>query len=415
MRVAVVGTGISGMVSAYLLSENHDITVFEVNDCIGGHTHTVGVAGPDGPLGVDTGSIIFNDRTCLNFIRLLERLGVASKPSDMSFGVRCEDTGLEYAVTSLNALFAQRRNLFRPAFHRMLLDMLRFLRQGRRLVAQPADDISMGRFLDRHGYGTMFREKFLLPMLAAIWSSEPSHTEAFPARHFLRFFENHGLLSICNQPEWRVITGGSSAYVKQLTAPYATRIRLSLPVRSIRRANDAVLLTTSDSSEESFDHVVVATHADEALAMLADPTEREREILSALPFRSNDVVLHTDTSLLPRSRRAWASWNYHCTGQEQGCPMVTYNMNRLQGLDAGKTYCVTLNRRDVINADRILGSYAYEHPLFTAEGLRAQARHGEISGVGRTHYCGAYWGYGFHEDGVKSALAVCRYFGKGLT
>lgn len=414
MRIAVVGTGIAGMVSAYLLAEDHDVTVYEANDYAGGHTHTVDVADSAGTAGVDTGFIVYNERTYPNFIKLLSRLRVPTQPSDMSFGVRCEETDLEYAVTSLNAVFAQRGNLLRPAFYRMLLDVLRYLRHARRFLRRGYGTESVEEFLGAHRYSPMFREKFLLPMLAAIWSSEPDRAREFPARHFLQFFENHGLLNLFDQPVWRVITGGSREYARRLTASYADRIRLSTPVVSVRRTDSSVVLKARGQEEAVFDHVILATHSDQTLALLADPTNREREVLSAFPYRANDTVLHTDTGLLPRNRRAWSSWNYHCTADAQAAPMVTYNMNRLQSLATQETYCVTLNRRDAVATDRLIDSFEYHHPVFTAESLRAQQRHGEISGVGRTHFCGAYWGYGFHEDGVKSALAVCRYFGKHL-
>jgi len=402
------------MTSAYLLAEEHDLAVYEANDYIGGHTHTVDVSDHDRHYPVDTGFIVFNDATYPNFIKLLQRLRVPSKPSTMGFSVRCDETGLEYSTTSLNALFAQRGNLCRPGFHRMLIDILRFFRDAKRFLNQADDVSSMADFLKRLGYSKQFRQKFLLPMMAAIWSSEPSAIEQFPARHYLRFYKNHGLLSLWHRPQWRVIQGGARAYIGKLTERYRDRIRLETPVQRIRRTAEGVLLTTQDGHAERFDHVILATHSDQALTMLADPSDREQELLRAFPYRANDTVLHTDVSLLPRLRRAWASWNYHVTSQSQDRPMVTYNMNILQGIEAARTFCVTLNRRTAIAPDRILDSFEYHHPLFTREGLRAQKRHAEISGVNRTHFCGAYWGYGFHEDGVKSALSVCRYFGKGL-
>ena len=402
------------MVSAYLLAEDHEVTVFEANDYIGGHTHTIDVELGRQRYAVDTGFIVFNDWTYPNFITLLQRLGVRSKPSVMSFSVRCEETGLEYAGTSLNTLFAQRRNLWRPEFYRMVFDTLRFFREGKRFLTQEDHVSSMEEFLGRFGYSELFRNKFLLPMMSAIWSSEPGAVEQFPARHYLRFFKHHGLLNVWHRPQWRVVDGGSSQYVAKLTQRYRERIRLNTPVDQIRRVENGVLVKSAPGDEERFDHVVIAAHSDQARRMLADPSEREREILGAIPYRVNDTVLHTDIGLLPRNRRAWASWNYHFTSQDQDRPMVTYNMNILQSIRASDTFSVTLNRRDTINPERILDSYEYYHPLFTSEGLCAQKRHAEISGVNRTHYCGAYWGYGFHEDGVNSALAACRYFGKGL-
>jgi len=414
MRIAVVGTGISGMVSAYLLAKDHEVAVYEASDYIGGHTHTIDVKRGERNYAVDTGFIVFNEWTYPNFIKLLQRLGIRSKPSVMSFSVRCEETGLEYSGTSLNTLFAQRRNLWRPEFYRMVIDILRFFREGKRFLKQEDDVSTMAEFVGRFGYSELFRHKFLLPMMSAIWSSEPGAIEQFPAQHYLRFFKNHGLLNAWHRPQWRVVDGGSRQYVAKLTERYREQIRLNTPVRQIRRVEGGVRIKSDHGVEERFDHAVIAVHSDQALRMLADPSEREREILGAIPYRANDTVLHTDAGLLPINRRAWASWNYHFTNQDQDRPMVTYNMNILQSIEAPETFCVTLNRRDTIRPERIIDSYEYYHPLFTGEGLRAQKRHAEISGVNRTHYCGAYWGYGFHEDGVNSALAACRYFGKGL-
>lgn len=402
------------MVAAYLLADEHDLTIFEAGDYVGGHTHTIDVNHDGERYAVDTGFIVFNDWTYPNFIELLRRLGVSSKPSTMGFSVRCEESGLEYSAESIRGLFAQRRNLWRPAFHRMIYDILRFFREGKRYLGQVDDGATMAEFLARSCYSEWFTHKFLLPMMSAIWSSEPSSIERFPARPYLQFFNNHGLLNLWNRPQWRVIEGGSREYAAKLTLPYFDRIRLRTPVRRVSRGDDDVLVQPAHGDPEHFDHVVIATHSDQALQMLSDPTESEREILGAIRYRANDTVLHTDDGLLPRRRRAWTSWNYHFTGRDQACPMVTYNMNILQGLKAKDTFCVTLNRRDAIAKDRMLDSFEYHHPLFTHEGLQAQERHEEISGVNRTHYCGAYWGYGFHEDGVKSALAACRYFGKGL-
>jgi uncharacterized protein len=412
VRVAVIGTGISGMVSAHLLAEDHDLTVYEAGDYVGGHTHTVDVAQGGRKYALDTGFIVFNDWTYPNFIKLLQRLGVASKPSTMGFSVRCDETGLEYSTVSLSSLFAQRRNLWRPEFHRMLVDILRFFRHAKRSQRREDDGGTMAEFLSRSQYSNLFRRGFLLPMMSAIWSSEPSAIEHFPARYFLGFYKNHGLLNLWHRPQWRVIEGGSRAYIGKLTERYHDRIRLSTPVRCVLRQDDGVSVEDDHGDVERFDHVVIATHSDQALRILADPTERECDILGAIPYRGNDTVLHTDVTLLPRLRRAWASWNYHVAGQDQ--PMVTYNMNILQGIEAPETFCVSLNRRGAIASERILGSFDYDHPLFTVKGVEAQKRHAEISGVNRTHYCGAYWGYGFHEDGVNSALAACRFFEKDL-
>jgi predicted NAD/FAD-binding protein len=406
VRIAIVGTGISGLVAAHHLHREHEITVFEAEDWIGGHTHTVDVEQDGETHRVDTGFIVYNHRTYPNFTRLLEELEVASQPSAMSFSVRCERTGLEYNGTSLNRLFAQRRNLFRPSFYRMLRDILRFNREAPRLLEDAAAPATLGGYLEAGGYSREFKEHYLVPMGSAIWSTDPARLTEIPARFFLRFFDNHGMLTVDDRPQWRVVRGGSDRYVEPLVRPFRDRIRLQCPVRSIARGADGVTIVAGDGPAEYFDEVVVATHSDTALRLLADPKPEEEEILGALPYQRNEVVLHTDASLLPRRRRAWAAWNYHVR-PEPGPVAVTYNMNILQSLRSRRPILVTLNRSDAIDPKKILRRFDYDHPLFTPEGVSAQDRWKEISGVDRTHYCGAYWGYGFHEDGVNSALGVC--------
>ena len=356
---------------------------------------------------MDTGFIVFNDWTYPNFIDLLEQLGVASQPTLMSFSVRCERTGLEYNGENLNTLFAQRRNLFRPSFHRMIRDILRFNRAAPALLDEERD-LSLEAWLREGNYSREFSEHYILPMAAAIWSAEPGLMGAMPARFFVRFFKNHGLLSVSDRPQWRVIRGGSRAYVEALTAPFRDRIRLKCPVEWVRRHPTHVQVKPWGGPAERFDAVIIATHSDQALRLLADPTPREREILGAIPYQENEAVLHTDTRLLPHRKLAWAAWNYHLPAQPRERVAVTYNMNILQSLDAPETFCVTLNDSDAIDPARILYRTTYHHPVFTEAGVRAQARRDEISGVNRTWYCGAYWSYGFHEDGVNSGLAVAR-------
>ena len=414
MRIAVIGTGISGLVSAYLLAGDHEISVYEANDYVGGHTHTVDATQHGQTYAVDTGFIVFNAWTYPNFIRLLKRLGVQSQPSVMGFSVRCEQTGLEFSGTSLNTLFAQRRNVFRPEFYRLIADILRFFRKGKRFVRQGDVTCTMAQFLDQSNYSPLFRQKFLLPMMSAIWSSAPSAMEHVPAHYYLDFFANHGLLNVWHRSQWRVIQGGSREYIPKLTRSFRDRIRINAPVRQVCRSGNGVLVTTESGENTRFDHAVLAVHSDQALRLLADPTPQERAILGAIPYQKNETVLHTDVRLLPRSRRAWASWNYHYTDEAAGHPAVTYNMNMLQNLSAPDPFCVTLNRGAAISADHVQATFQYDHPLLDATALRAQQRHAEISGVDRTHYCGAYWGAGFHEDGVNSALRVCKYFGKEL-
>ena len=407
MKIAVIGTGISGLTAARQLSSVHDLTIFEANDYPGGHTHTVDVAVQGRSYAVDMGFIVFNDWTYPNFIGLLEQLGVAARPTTMSFSVHSERTGLEYNGENLNTLFAQRRNLFRPSFYRMIRDILRFNREAPALLDNDRS-ISLNGYLRERAYSREFIEHYILPMAAAIWSAEPELTGAMPARFFVQFFKNHGLLSVSDRPQWRTIQGGSRHYVQPLIAPFRDRIRLNCPVDWVRRHPNQVQVKPRQGEAEFFDQVVLATHSDQALRLLADPTPLEREILGAIPYQENEAVLHTDIRLLPRRQRAWAAWNYTLPTEAQARVAVTYNMNLLQGLDAPETFCVTLNRSAAIDPAKILYRTVYHHPVFTEASVTAQARRDEISGVNRTWYCGAYWSYGFHEDGVNSGLAVGR-------
>lgn len=419
MNVAVVGSGISGLVAAYLLHGRHRVTLFEAGNYVGGHTNTIDVEWNGSAYAIDTGFIVFNDWTYPNFIRLLDRLRVASEPSSMSFSVRCDSTGLEYNGTSLNRLFAQRSNLFRPSFWRMIRDILRFNREAPTLLEQVDAGGSLGAYLDRYGYCDEFVRHYIVPMGAAIWSASTDDVRAMPIRFFVQFFHNHGMLSVDRRPVWRVVSGGSHQYVKALTASFRDRIRLRTPVCSIARTADQVEVTSEERlpdgrtqrRTESFDHVILAVHSDQALPLLKQPTAQEREILGAMPYQENEAVLHTDASLLPTRRLAWASWNYHLLRGGKDRVAVTYHMNQLQNVSAPVEFCVTLNRTDAIDPARIIKRIPYHHPRFTSAAVAAQARHAEISGVNRTSYCGAYWGYGFHEDGVNSALAVCKALG----
>ncbi|BBO72035.1 amine oxidase [Desulfosarcina alkanivorans] len=414
MRIAIIGTGISGMTCGYLLGGDHEVTAYEANSRIGGHTATVDV-----PLGhrtwpVDTGFIVFNHRTYPHFTRLMDHLGVASQPSVMSFSLQDLRSGLVFCPSSLNALFVQRKNLIRPAFYRMLFDAWRFRRQAPKLLDSADEETTLEAYLRAHRYSAEFIDRFLIPMGAAIWSAGPDAFRGFPARFFAEFFANHGFLNILDQPRWRVIRGGSRSYIGPITRPFANRIRLNRPVVAVNRAADTVTVKTADGGVDDFDHVVIATHSDQALALLADPSESERGILGRIGYQQNQVVLHTDTAVLPPRPAAWASWNYLAPEQPSDRVALTYNMNMLQGLDAPETFCVSLNIGDRIDPSRIIRQFVYSHPIYTPDSLAARRRHAEISGVNRTSFCGAYWGYGFHEDGVNSALAVCRPFGKGL-
>lgn len=419
MKIAIVGTGISGMVAAYLLHRDHELTVFEAADYIGGHTSTLDVTMDGRTYAIDTGFIVFNDWTYPNFITLLNKLGVEAQASDMSFSVKCERTGLEYNGTSLNTLFAQRRNLLRPSFYRMIRDILRFNRESLSLLDLPEPGPSLGVYLEDHRYSKEFIEQYIVPMGAAIWSADHATMRGFPARYLVQFFKNHGMLSVDDRPTWRVIKGGSQRYMEKLVVPFRDRILLNSPVESIIRHPESVevraRLNRGERRAFSFDAVVLASHSDQSLAMLADPSQREREILGAIGYQENEAVLHTDAALLPRRRLAWAAWNYHLLPNQPDRAVVTYHMNRLQGLSAPREFCVTLNHTKAIDPRKIIRRITYHHPVYSPATVAAQKRHGEISGVNRTYYCGAYWGFGFHEDGVKSALGACRPFGKDLS
>jgi predicted NAD/FAD-binding protein len=412
MKIAIIGTGIAGNVAALRLHTRHEISVFEAAGHIGGHTHTHRIHFGGEVHDIDTGFIVFNDRTYPQFVALLDTLGVASQPSTMSFSVRNERSGLEYNGTSLNGLFAQRRNLLRPSFLQMIGEILRFNRQAPRLLDDGGDagEVSLGDYLAQQRFGGRFVDDYLVPMGASIWSTDPARMMQFPARFFVRFLQHHGMLSVDDRPTWRVVRGGSARYVEKLVAPWRHRIRLDCAVERVRRVADGVLVQARGEASQHFDHVFFACHADEALRLLADPTAAERETLSALPFQRNEALLHTDISLLPKQPRAWAAWNYHVKAQAGGPVALTYNMNHLQGLRSRHTFCVTLNRSDLVDPRRVLRRLEYHHPLFTPGSVAAQRRHAEISGGGRTHYCGAYWRYGFHEDGVASALAAVDRF-----
>ncbi|WP_122664708.1 NAD(P)/FAD-dependent oxidoreductase [Pseudomonas viridiflava] len=415
MKIAIIGSGIAGLTSAYLLNRSHDITVFEAADWIGGHTHTVDVQLNGRDYAIDTGFIVFNDWTYPNFIRLLGQLGVTFKPTEMSFSVSDPKTRTEYNGNNLNSLFAQRSNLLSPSFWGMLRDILRFNREALSDLENQriAQDTTLGDYLHSRGYGTRFIEHYIVPMGAAIWSMSLADMLAFPLQFFVRFFKNHGLLSVSNRPQWCVIEGGSSRYIEPLTASFAQRIRLSCPVSLVERDAEGVTVHSS-AGIERFDKVVFACHSDQALKMLAQPSAAEREILGALPYAENDVVLHTDTSLLPKRPLAWASWNYRLGGGEQQLAAVTYDMNILQGIDSETTFCVSLNQTQAIDPNKILARYSYAHPQYSLAGVEAQARWPELDGVNHTWFCGAYWANGFHEDGVVSGLRVASALGESL-
>ena len=411
MRIAIVGGGVSGLVSAHLLARQHEIVLFEAGAHAGGHTNTVRVDTADETHQIDTGFIVFNDRNYPNFERLLDRLRVAWQPSDMSFSVADEHGAFEYNGASPNGVFATRAMLREVWFHRMLAEIPRFQRAAKALLASSEDGPSLGGWLEAQRFSRPFIDRLIVPQAAAVWSADPRQMWSFPARLLVEFFDNHGMLTLRGRPRWRVVRGGSARYVEALTRPFADRIRLGARVSEIRRGEDHFTVRADGQQAERFDHVVIASHSDEALAMLIDASQREREILAAIPYQRNEAVLHTDVALLPRRRRAWASWNYHLLDEPQPRATVTYHMNRLQSLSSRHQFLVTLNRSEAIDPARVIQSFDYSHPVFTPAGITAQRRIEEISGRNRTHYCGAYWGFGFHEDGVRSAIRVAAGLG----
>ncbi|MCV2403507.1 FAD-dependent oxidoreductase [Marinomonas sp. C2222] len=413
MNIAIIGSGISGLTSAYLLNKKHNITLFESADRIGGHTATIDIDENGKKRAVDTGFIVFNDWTYPNFIRLMNEIGVTSKATEMSFSVSCQNTGLEYGGNNLNTLFAQRRNLFNIPYLGMLKDILRFNKEAIQDLesGQLAEDLTLAQYLAEKGYGKRFASHYLIPMGSAIWSSTLDEMMKFPLVFFVRFFKNHGLLSVNDRPQWRVIEGGSSAYLKPLTASFMDKIRLSTKIKQVSRSASGASIELENGDMEHFDQVIFACHSDQALALLADPSQAETDILSSIPYRDNEVVLHTDTKLLPKAKLAWSSWNYHL-GEDQTKPAtLSYNMNILQHFECDTTYVVTLNESEKIDPNKVLRKFNYSHPVFTLKGMQAQQNWQEINGVNSTWFCGAYWRNGFHEDGCWSGIRVAKSLG----
>lgn len=417
MRIAVVGSGISGLTAAHLLDVQHEVVLYEAQERLGGHTCTVPVSVGDETFGVDVGFIVFNDRTYPGFIKLLDRLGVASDETEMSFSLSCEKTGLEYDASSLSGLLAQPSNVLRPSFYRMWADALRFYREARDLLHEDehgdASKATLGEYLSARRFGEDFVERHLLPMGAAIWSTDVERMKSFPLSTLLHFFENHGLLNLRDRPHWRVVRGGSTRYVKAIEAGFRGQIRTSTPVLAVRRSAHNVSVLTA-CGEDSFDHVVLASHAGQSLRMLEAPTDAERAVLGRIRTQPNELVLHTDASVMPRAKRAWASWNYRLAADEKGSVSLTYHMNRLQHIETPVELCATLNPCHEIPPEHVLRRFQFSHPVFDHEALAAQAERDAICGVDRVHYVGAWWRYGFHEDGVQSALHVTRRFGVDL-
>lgn len=418
MRIAVIGSGIAGLTVAAGLAQRRqhgvDFLLLEANHRLGGHTHTVDVEEDGRTLAVDTGFIVFNDWTYPNFIELLQRIGVDWQASNMSFSLQCESSGLEYNGTSINSLFAQRRNLVNPGFLAMIVEILRFNRTAPRWLRNSSENPSLRDWLESRGFRGRFVEHYIVPMGRAIWSAGAEQLLGFPARFFIDFFHRHGFLSVNHRPVWQVVKGGSREYVRKLARPFEENIRLGSPVRGVRRTTSGTSLRLDGGQSLDFDAVVFACHADEALAMLEDAHATEREILGAFPYTVNQAILHTDESVLPRTRLARAAWNYHLRRADPKGVAVTYDMNVLQGLASRRRYLVSLNLEDRIDPRQILGRYQYSHPVYTPAGVAAQARHAEISGRRHSYFCGAHWRYGFHEDGVVSGLAVLAQVDEAL-
>ena len=411
-RIAVVGSGIAGLATAWWLSHRHAVTLFEADTRLGGHTHTHAVQMGGREYAVDTGFIVFNPQHYPLLSGLFGSLGVASQPTTMSFSVHSEADGLEYNATSLDTLFCQRRNLLSPRFWGMLRDLRRFYREAPALL--DGDDVgpTLGEYLQANRYGAAFRDLHLVPMASALWSSPGVGILEFPARHLVRFMANHHMLQLTGRPQWRVVRGGSSRYIDALRARWSVEERVGCPVDAVRRSAAGVHVASATGSDR-FDQIVLACHSDQALALLDDADLAEREILGAIRYQTNDTVLHTDARLLPQSRKAWAAWNAHVPATPGAACTVSYCMDQLQGLDTPEPLVVTLNRSDAIDPARILARMRYAHPVFDAAMVAAQGRRAEIQGQRRTWYAGAYWGWGFHEDGIRSAAQVARAFGLG--
>jgi len=416
MKIAIVGSGISGLTCAYLLNREHDITVFEKNDYVGGHTHTHEIEYDGEEFSVDSGFIVYNEWTYPNFIKLLDQLGVERQLTRMGFSVKSEKNNLEYAGHSLNGLFAQRSNFFRPSFMRILFSMRRFNAEARDDLGTLDPQITLGQYLTSNNYPREFIQHYIIPIGAAIWSTVPKQMMDVPAVFFIRFFENHGLLQVVNRPNWWVISGGSKKYVEKMIYDFKGKIRLSTPVKNVKRGIDSITVKFGSNGleKENFDSIIFACHSNQSLAMLDSPSKQEEEVLSAIKYQRNDALLHFDDSILPKRKNAWSSWNYLLDEDPNRAVALTYNMNILQSLKSDRTFCVSLNSGDLIDRSKVIKHLNYEHPLFTLSSINAQGRKHEVSGKNNTYYCGAYWRNGFHEDGVISALDVCKDFGQSL-
>ncbi len=411
-KIAIVGSGISGLTTAYLLSKKHRVSVFEKNAMIGGHTATVDVSLDEKDYAIDTGFIVFNNKTYPNFLALLNEIGIDKQETEMSFSVHNDTTGLEYNGHNLDSLFAQRRNILRPKFWLLIKDIIRFNKLCKSIYEQKSyrAALTLGDFLTINHFSQFFAEHYILPMGAAIWSSSLAQMEAFEFQFFVKFFYNHGLLNITDRPQWYVIPSGSRSYLTPLCKPFSQNIHLNSHIKQIERTDNGITIHFENAPAQYFDEVVIACHSDQALALLADASDNEKNILSAMPYKANSVILHTDTAMLPKRRKAWASWNYRLSPDKDADASVTYNMNILQGLEAEHTFCVTLNQKQAIEPSKILREFTYHHPVFSLQSCKAQQKRHLICGQKNTHFAGAYWHNGFHEDGVKSAIEVAQRF-----
>lgn len=411
-HIAIIGSGISGLTAAYLLSKKHKVTVFEKNGKVGGHTATVDIEKDGVGYAIDTGFIVFNDKTYPNYLALLSEIGIGRQATEMSFSVHNCHTGLEYNGHNLDTLFAQRSNLFKPKFWLLVKEILRFNKLCKKVYEDNnyIDGMTLGKFLSANSFSYFFAEHYILPMGAAIWSSSLEQMEDFEFRFFVQFFHNHGLLNIADRPQWYVIPKGSRSYLAPLCEPFKDNIRLNADISGITRNKETVIVHFNNTPSEQFDEIVIACHSDEALSLLNDASEDETSVLSAMPYSENSVILHTDKTLLPNREKAWASWNYQLSKDRSKAASVTYNMNILQGLKSEHTFCVTLNQKEDINPATILGEFIYHHPIFSADSINAQKRRPLICGVNNTHFAGAYWHSGFHEDGVRSAVEIANKF-----
>lgn len=409
-RIAVIGSGISGLSAAYYLSRRNEVHLFERDNRVGGHTHTVMVDSSNGSIPVDTGFIVHNDRTYPNFCRLMNQLGVETQPSDMSFAVTALNGTFEYASHGLAGFFAQKSNYFSPRHYTLLREILRFNRNAPKILNDPqAEGQTLGAFLDAGRYAPVFVDRYLIPMAGAVWSMAPEAMPEFPAQTLIRFMQNHGMLGIDTHPKWKVIRGGSHSYLGPITAPFQHRIAQDTTITFVDRSEQGVTIHIQGQPARQFDEVVFACHGDQILPLLTTPTETERDVLSCFTTTRNETCLHTDAALLPKRGAARASWNYLLG--DSGKVTVTYHMNRLQSLSTPEDYCITLNASGTLDRSKVLRTMVYEHPLYTRAAIRAQQRWNEISGKHHTHFCGAYWFYGFHEDGVRSGMRVAEALG----